>query len=570
MSLNSHALFQCLVDDVSDFLSAEQIKQKEIWPDATLRQRACHALVHSFYKKFVDIVSPGADAAALEKFKEVNLSCLNWRLHLGNSWDEVLLGELKTSLYNFFNPDGLPLITGLDQIFDLGRVGPGASVGARGSDFYTKLFDSPLTTTSDSLYKHYRARLQYFPRWADAENTRYAHHGGSRVVLGSRLHFVPKTCDISRLICVEPNLNMFYQLGLGTVLERRLREVYNISLDDQPELNRELARIGSLDGSFSTIDLSSASDSLSLGMLTEVLPRDVLSWLKFLRSPVSTIGDEQVEFNMVSTMGNGFTFPLQTVLFSCALSACHRARNIPMYRSLETRRRPGNYGVFGDDIVCHSNVTRDILRLLNILGFRVNPEKTFTEGRFRESCGRDFFRGHDIRGFYIRKLRTMQDRYVAINGLNLWSAKTGITLLETQKYLLSYVRKRYVPVHENEDAGIIVPSFVVDDLRVDPRTWSIRYRRYEPRLLVLLINEDSILIPRQTKKRQVNPDGLIMAFLNGNVRSCKIALRHEPPTYRSKWCVTHNWDYAPTGSVRKLTETVWQRWKTAVYFNLLG
>lgn len=550
MSFNSHALFQCLVSDVSGFLSAEQITQKEIWPDATLGQRACHTLVHSFYKKFVDKVSPDADKRALEKFEQVNLSCSDWSLRLGSSWDEVLVGELKDSLYRFFNPGGVPLLLGLDQFFDRGRTGPGASVGARGNDFYTKLFDSPLTATKEALYNHYRSRLQYFPRWADAENNRYARHGGCRVVEGSRLHFVPKTNDISRLICIEPSLNMFYQLGLGAVLEDRLYEVFSISLSDQPELNRELARVGSLDGRFDTIDLSSASDSLSLKMLAEVLPRDVMSWLRFLRSPISQLGDRRVELSMVSTMGNGFTFPLQTILFSCIVSASYRARDLTMFRSLAARRQPGNYGVFGDDIICHHSVTKDVLRLLELLGFQVNTEKTFTEGRFRESCGRDFFHGHDIRGFYVKSLRTMQDRYVAINGLNLWSAKTGISLPDTQKYLLSCVKHVFVPVHEGEDAGIIVPSFMIENLKADRHLNSIRYKRYQPRPYVLLVEEDGIVGPRSAKKRHVNPDGLMLAFLNGNVRSCKMALRLEPPAYRVKWSVTHNWDYAPTGSLR--------------------
>lgn len=272
MSLNSHVLYQRLVSDVSVFLSDEQINQKEIWPDASLKQRACHALIRSFYKKFVDMVEPTADQAALEKFLQVNSSCKEWVMNLETSWDEVLVGELKSSLYNFFYPGGLPLLTGLDQFFDRGRAGPGSSIGARGQDFYTKLFDSPLTSTSAALYKHYSSRLQYFPRWKAAEENRCLHHESNVLVAGSRLNFVPKTADISRLICVEPNLNMFYQLGLGAVLEDRLRNVFDISLASQPELNRELARVGSIFNSFSTIDLSSASDSMSMKMLSEFPP----------------------------------------------------------------------------------------------------------------------------------------------------------------------------------------------------------------------------------------------------------------------------------------------------------
>lgn len=568
-TVRSLVLFQMLSEDLSRYLSPEQIRAENIWPDASLKQRASFSLAKSLLKKLVDDISPYADDAAYKKFLQVNESCASWSLRLENSWDEVLCGELKSSLYNFFYPSGEPLLTGLDQFYDLGRCGPGASVGANGNDFYTKLFSSSLSSTRSSILYHYRLRSSLDSRWHAAELFRAQSFPVDLIVEGSRLNFVPKNTDISRLICVEPSLNMYYQLGLGAVLERRLRGVFGLDLSTQPDLNRELSRIGSINDKYCTIDLASASDSMSLPMLREFLPKNVLSWLEFLRSPFGTYKDEKVALNMVSTMGNGFTFPLQTTFFACIVSACMRARGIAQYFSYSDSRHAGNFAVFGDDIIVDKRVVRDVLRLLTICGFTVNAEKTFVEGPFRESCGHDYFQGHDVRGVYVKSLLTPQARYVAINELNQWSARTGIYLPRTVGYILQSVRRIYIPLHESEDAGI---RQHVDLLDVYPRyvacDGTLAYKAFVPSKLRIWITETDVKAPRSTKKRVYNPDGLLISFLGGYVRGSTIMLRHKPIKYFLKWRKSSCWNSPPSGSPRLSGEDFGRRWKTAIYINL--
>lgn len=568
--VNSLALFQMLSEDLGSILSPEQIRAPDIWPDATLKQRTAYSLAKSLLKKCADDVKPNADDVALQKFQSVNSDCASWSLRLENSWDEVLVGELKRSLDHFFYPEGLPLLIGLDQFFDRGRNGPGASLGSHGNDFYTKLFSSPLSSCKSSLLDHYRRSVRRFPKWLAAEQFRASLFEEDVLCEGSKFHFVPKTNDVSRLICIEPTLNMFYQLGLGAVLEDRLRQVFGIDLSRQPELNRELARIGSITGTFCTIDLSSASDSLGLPMLTEFLPREVLSWLNYLRSPVGFLGQARLELNMISTMGNGYTFPLETVFFSCIVSACMRARGVTQYFSYDNGRRAGNFAVFGDDIIVDKRCVRDVLRLLHICGFTVNAEKTFVEGPFRESCGSDFFQGQNVRGVYLKTLRTMQSRYVAINELNMWSTRTGIYLPRTLAYLLGSVKRVYIPAHESSDAGIRVPlSFHDLYPKFKKDTWSWAYKAYVPRTLKLEILEDEVRVPRGSKKRIFNPDGLELSFIAGYIRSSSVTLRHKPLRYSMKWRRSSCWDQPPFGSPETLGEGFGRRWKTAVYVNTL-
>jgi len=550
MGLCSDALYSRLRADLSKYYPVDVQIPENAPKDASLEMFASHALLRSFYKKFVETKSEFADQRALEKFKLVNETCANWTLRLDSDVDEVMLGELKSSLYNFWYRNGEPLVSHLHDLLDHARTGPGSSIDARGEDFYTKMFSSPLSCTRPLLYTSYRDYVSTLPEWSAAEVFRAEHFGECHIVGGSRLNFVNKTCDISRLICTEPSLNMFYQLGMAHILENRIREVFNISLDTQPEYNRELSRLGSLRDSFATIDLSSASDSLGNRMLKEILPSDMLRWLNLLRCPGTSVGNEKIELNMVSTMGNGYTFPLQTLLFSCVVSAVYRVLDVKLVRNKSKRGVdvPGNFGVFGDDIIVEQKVANGVIRLLNILGFQVNTEKTFIEGPFRESCGRDFYYGHDVRGIYVKSLTSQQDRYTAINGLNEWSAKTGVFLPLTVGYLYNHLSKRFhVPLAENADAGVRTPLYLSKAQR-NKSTGLYTYKRYVSKPRELKVEDGAIATPKWTKKRVYNPSGLLLALLHGSVRNSKIGVRLNVTIYDTKWSLTPYWDYTPTAT----------------------
>lgn len=569
-------LYSHLREDLARYLSDEQSQSDTIWPDATVKQYASWALTRSVRKKFIDSTSTEADKLAFDKFLSANKRCSEFRVELATTWDEVLLGELKRALWEFFNPHGFPLVDSYESVIDRGRTGPGSSILARGADFYTKLFSSELSVTSPSLYLAYRNRIKTSQSWFDAENFRLEQYGASVTVEGSKLSFAPKTVDVSRMICVEPSLNMFMQLGLGAILEDQLGRHFGVDLSVQPDLNRELARVGSLEGSYSTIDLSSASDSISMAFCEQFLPRAFMSWVRLFRSRYLMNGvlpdrERKVELHCVSTMGNGFTFPLQTAIFSCIVSAASRARGVPLKRfplGTTYAKLAQNYGVFGDDIICPTEVTPDVLRLLHLCGFVVNADKSFVEGHFRESCGRDYFHGHDVRGVYLKSLRTTQDRYVAINLLNLWTAKTGIYLPRTVKYLLKSTKYQPVPLADNEDAGIRVPFSMVDIVRRDSDTGGVIYRRSECNPSRIVIKEGEFILPAKEKSRLYNPNGLMQAFLRGDIRSGTISVRLDASRYRAKWGVTPFWDYVPFG-LDSSVQCFWQRWKSAVYHNMM-
>lgn len=567
-----NALYSRLMSDLSDQFSPSLISSikegYEPWPGISPKEMAALSISRSLLKKFKPASTDKQDAAALLKFLQVNYACENWELQLNSLEDELLWNEFKTSIYDFWFPSRYPIVSSDTDFFHYGRVGPGAAIGARSGDFYSKMFASPLSCTSRYLYLAYKDYIRNFPEWASGELTRQAHYGEADIVSGNRLSFVPKNEHTSRTICIEPSLNMFTQLGFGHILERRLLSCYGISMAEQPFKNRRHAFLGSLSDENVTIDLSSASDSISLRMLEACLPRDFFSILSRLRSPMCDVpGIGLTQLHMVSTMGNGFTFPLQTMLFACVV---HAAAKVDGF-SLRYPRGDdlGDFGVFGDDIICPKRLSRKVLRLLKLLGFEVNQAKTFVEGPFRESCGEDYFLGLNVRGVYIKRLQKREDAYAAVNQLNQFSTRTGIRLPKTVGYLLSRVRWQPVPRWENDDAGIKVPFSLVDGLQpVNKALQSTMYFASRADGIRYRILEGEIRGPRSVKRLIYNPSGLFVSFLQRSVNAFSIGVRHDP-IYRRKLSVAPHWDATPT--VHPYSGWFpWQRWNTAVYLNLFG
>jgi hypothetical protein len=564
------ALYQNLLTDLTSYWQTEGFPWDPENPMSGPRAAACTSIANSFLKKMQVGGSDMLDSRALLKFLHVNNDCGNWTLQLSSEEDELLYGEFKRAVYEFVNEGEpcYPICMSDLKPLHYGRCGPGASLMARGGDTYTKLYASPLSCTNQSLYDEYKNYITNFPEWSIAEKIRADHYGEAHVVAGNRLSFVPKDSRISRVICTEPSLNMFYQLGFGHIIERRLQKAYGISMAQQPTKNRELARLGSLTNDIITIDLSSASDSMSMRMLASVLPHDFFMWLDRYRSPLSLIpGLGYTELNMVSTMGNGFTFPLQTMLFSCIVVAASRVVGCKLY--FPRGREHGNWGVFGDDIACPIEISGQVHRLLDILGFTVNSDKSFVEGPFRESCGHDYFKGRNIRGVYLKEVDTVQDRFAVINQLNLFSTRTGIPLPKTVQALVHSVPWTPVPVWENDDAGIKVPLSLAGNLPVSKRYQSVLYTCYRVAGKKLRIGDSAIFSPKSSKSRIYNPSGLLLCFLQQSVNAYSIGVRHDPPRYKRKQGVAPSWDYLPTIPPSQ-GGFDWQRWNTAVYFNLYG
>lgn len=563
---NRDALFNYLLDDLYG-LGCREFPRGDFFPGASVDSVFRMRLAAAFYKKLVDNTAPDADEKCLLKFLESNNRCEGWSLDLRFAWEEELVGEFRTLIDRFFYPNNEPLVGTFMDLAVRGRLGPGASIGANGTDFYTKLFSSELSATSSELYSWYLEYISWFTDWGLGEFDRLMAFGLPHYTLSNSLSFVRKTRDISRSICTEPTLNMFFQLGLGEIIGERLDQYFGIDLATQSEQNRKLACRGSLDDSLVTIDLESASDSMSTRMCDEFMPEFLLDLLYRLRCPYSRIGRDELRLHMISTMGNGYTFPLQTCVFACVVQAAARLSGDELTRA---DAPDPNWGVFGDDIICPSGkCSRLVLRLLEILGFRVNGSKSYFVGPFRESCGVDSYNGVNVRGVYLKSLLTQESRFVAINLLNEWTARSNIQLPRTIGYLKDSVRDLAVPPHSPMDSGIRTP-YPPTGLYCSKRQRYV-YRRREAIVEYMTVDErDRILLPsssyKRLKRRKSSLSGLYYSFIGGYIRNSQIPLslkQGEDPGYRTVTRVSPFW--GPSLQQRRDApfSDFWQRWYAA-------
>lgn len=215
-------------------------------------------------------------------------------------------------------------------------------------------------------------------------------------VPGNRFTSVKKNSKTDRGICIEPSLNLYFQLGVGALISEKLGRYYGWSKATQPAYHQVLARIGSLTGSISTIDLKAASDSVSRALVKLLLPRDWYERLDQLRCRSTLIDGRWYRIEKFSSMGNGYTFELETLLFLtlCKVLAREPIREDPFTPGLAI-------SVFGDDIIVPTSISKSVVLALSFFGFVVNEEKTYLKGPFRESCGGDYYRGYNVRGYRL-------------------------------------------------------------------------------------------------------------------------------------------------------------------------
>ncbi|UUW21300.1 MAG: RNA replicase beta chain [Guiyang fiers-like virus 5] len=235
---------------------------------------------------------------------------------------------------------------------------------------------------------------------------------------GNVMFTVPKKTDIDRVAAKETDICMFMQKGVGDYIRRALRS-NGVNLNDQ-SINRRLAQEGSRYGHLATLDLSNASDSVTRELVFQFLPIHWFTLLDSIRSEITIIDGHEHRNTMFSSMGNGFTFELESLIFfSIAKAVCYFSG---------TR---GVVSVYGDDIVVPSGASSLLIHALWFFGFEVNTSKSYDTGDFRESCGGHYYGGFDITPFYLRApIRTISDVIHMMNEIRRWSEIDGVGMLD--------------------------------------------------------------------------------------------------------------------------------------------
>lgn len=310
----------------------------------------------------------------------------------------------------------------------------------------------------------------------------------------AKLITVPKNSTSRRTITVEPVLNMFIQQGLNTELRDSILLCPVLSeclaLSDQ-SVNQRLAMEGSITGKISTLDLKSASDLLSLGLVKLVFSGHA----SFLDAMLECRSSHVVEDNCVprllrkfAGMGNALTFPVQSVVFACvAITAILVESGLnPTYRRVKSVARL--IQVYGDDIVVPTESAHQVIKWLTLFGLQVNQRKSFTTGYFRESCGVDAFMGINVTPTYVRhepsNLQADPSALAAYVSLsNQFWLKGLYACADTCRRHVEESLGRTLP-HVSPTSGGL--GWVTRGGETDIHRWNQNLHRYEVRTLVVL------------------------------------------------------------------------------------
>ncbi len=356
---------------------------------------------------------------ALLRFHEAEERCRETNFRVGRSLE--LTGSRNAVIHRAIRI--IERILGgfrLNAMLKACRFGPGASLCVKGpfTTEYFKLSQKEPTVSTDA-FPYAEALLAYDRKWCGflmginpldivGDFSCFPKHEGPELRISdhNKAAFVPKNAKTERSIAIEPYFNVYFQLGLGGLIRSRLYDAAGVNLDSQLR-NQALALKGSITGKLATIDFSMASDTIARETVRLLIPPEWFIHLDRLRSKNYLMDGAIRPWEKFSSMGNGFTFELETLIFyAIAVASCD-----------ELGVSSEDVTVFGDDVVLPTEVCAVYQDVCGYLGFKVNDEKSFTSGPFRESCGEDYLGGVRVRPVFCKELSTVQDVASLLNRL---------------------------------------------------------------------------------------------------------------------------------------------------------
>ena len=250
-------------------------------------------------------------------------------------------------------------------------------------------------------FDYWTERLEeVFPSWRYQQNLPFHRdqpHVPSSEELPVRVVSVPKTRAKPRIIAIEPSTMQYAQQGLK-------REIYRfidgsplssiLGFTDQTR-NQQMAREASITESMATLDLSEASDRVHVNLVSRLLKRwpHTHDFVMATRSTRADVDGEIINLSKYASMGSALTFPIEAMIFTII---AFMGVDVTEGRRTSVRQAVGRISVYGDDIIVPIDSTSDVVRFLETFGFKVNKHKSFWTGKFRESCGKEYYGGSDV------------------------------------------------------------------------------------------------------------------------------------------------------------------------------
>lgn len=337
----------------------------------------------SFLSKanFLDL-AVNREQVALEKFVEAEeVCCLTNSRFLNGTFISAetssILEIMKETVREILGD-----VPTVDQFVDGCDWGPGATTAIKRRDANQPIkYESETDITSDAYDFVVPWFSMAFPNWAPSFRIRNT----SKVVT------VPKNAKTDRTIAIEPGLNLWFQKSIGTAVRRRLRR-YGITLNDQSH-NQRLSRLASKFNDLATVDFSAASDTIAYHLVGEILPSKWFALVSSFRVSSCIVPHSGLRhLEKFSSMGNGFTFELESLIFYSA------AKAVMSYYGIK-----GKCSVYGDDVILPGTAYERYKTFCEDLGFSINNKKSYHSSYYRESCGAHYWNGVDIKPIFLKE-----------------------------------------------------------------------------------------------------------------------------------------------------------------------
>lgn len=368
-------------------------------PDAILAFRCLRQILGLFAKKF-ELPSPKRSASAVERFFTVERELRTLRNQIRNQLDrdfrittEILFGEV----FSRSQKD-------LENLFF--KHGPGMTAdGAYGIHKY----DSVKATWTQRLDSVFDVGQVAYLNYSD-----FALNGdhvclSPKDEIPMKIVLVPKTAKTPRIIAMEPTSMQWVQQGLLQSLSFNVissKLAWRCSWDTQ-DRNREYARRASKTSSHATLDLSDASDRLHVSVVAFMLKNYPLLRRSVFacRTTRASFQGRETRLEKFAPMGSAMCFAFESIAFFAisVLGIARSRRGDKRIRAVDILQSARDLSVYGDDIIVPTDSASSVMDLLEAFGLKVNRRKSFWTGKFRESCGGDFFCGQDVSISRVRR-----------------------------------------------------------------------------------------------------------------------------------------------------------------------
>lgn len=385
------------------------------------------------FKKIEIPCTPERTSAALDSFVFLEQSFENFQLQIGEIADFKAVSQV--------------LWTPIIGSFELGDVVPKHGPGATAEN---------ISGNQKYLWQKWNDRLEpYFPlvgmgypmgAFPDSEELEIVSIVSMEREQPVKVTPVPKTLKSPRIIAIEPCCMQYAQQGIRDWLYNQIESHWltrgHVNFRDQ-SINQELALISSSTGQFATIDLSDASDRVPRELALEMFSvhPDLQAAIEACRSNSAVLPDGRIvsPLRKFASMGSALCFPVEAMYFyTICVVALLKDQNLPAtLRNIFDVSR-GVY-VYGDDIVVPTTNAAAVLDYLQKYNCKVNSNKTFTSGSFRESCGIDAFEGESVTPTYIRQMRP-ENRHKAAEIVS-WVATSNLFYKKGYWATAEYMRK---------------------------------------------------------------------------------------------------------------------------------